>query len=75
MKYFPNSKKIKILKYLNIFFKKGQKEKSEKTLKKAFALVKKIERINPLLIFLDSFQKAKPFCEIKNLNIRGNIKK
>jgi small subunit ribosomal protein S7 len=75
MKYFINTKKTKILKYLKIVLKNGHKEKSETVLKKVFALIKNNEKLNPLLIFLDSFQKAKPFCEIKNLNIRGNIKK
>lgn len=75
MKYSITFKKTKVLKYLKVFLKKGQKEKSEKALKKAFAFIKQHEKINPLLIFFDSFQKAKPFCEIKNLNIRGNLKK
>lgn len=69
------NQKTKILKCLHICLKKGNKEKIEKLLKKAFALVKKSEKVNPALIFLDSFHKAKPFCEIKNLNIRGNLKK
>ena len=75
MKAYLNAKKTKILRYLKICLKKGNKEKSEKALKKAFALIKRFEKINPLIIFLNSFQKAKPFCEIKNLNIRGNLKK
>jgi small subunit ribosomal protein S7 len=77
MKNYLNSsnKKTKILKYLKFCLKKGNKEKTEKILKNAFALVKKSEKINPLLIFLASFYKARPFCEIKNLNIRGNLKK
>lgn len=75
MKNSLNSKKTKLLKYLKICLKKGKKEKIEKVIKKSFALIKRYEKINPLTIFLDSFQKAKPFCEIKNLNIRGNLKK
>jgi small subunit ribosomal protein S7 len=70
-----NSKKIKVLKYLLMCLKKGKKERNENALKKAFALVKRFEKINPFLIFLDSVQKVKPFCKIKNVTIKGNLKK
>lgn len=70
-----NSKKIKVLKYLLMCLKKGKKERNENVLKKAFALVKRFEKINPFLIFLDSVQKVKPFCKIKNVTVKGNLKK
>lgn len=75
MKVYQSTNKTKILRYLKICLKKGKKEKSEKSIKKAFSLIKRIEKVNPFLIFLEAFQKAKPFCEIKNLNLKGNVKK
>lgn len=75
MKKCLSSKKTKILKYLKICLKNGYKERNEKAIFKAFSLIKRFEKVNPLIIFLDSFHKAKPFCEIKTLNMRGNLKK
>lgn len=73
--YLLKQKKFLILKYLKVLFKKGKKEKNEKALKLSFAFIKKIKKINPLVVFIDSLQKAKPFCEIRSLRVKGSIKR
>jgi small subunit ribosomal protein S7 len=44
-------------------------------LKLSFSNLKKLKQVNPLILFLDFIKKARPFCEVKSLRIRGSIKK
>lgn len=73
--YLLKQKKFLILKYLKLLFKQGKKETNEKLLKLSFSFIKKFKKKSPLLIFLDSIQKAKPFCELRSLRIKGSIKR
>mmetsp|Transcript_12519 Transcript_12519/g.32328 ORF Transcript_12519/g.32328 Transcript_12519/m.32328 type:complete len:98 (+) Transcript_12519:4179-4472(+) len=68
-------KKLLISAYLKLFLKQGKQGKTEKLLKLSFSNLKKIKQMNPLLLFLDFIKKARPFCEVKSLRIRGSIQK
>ena len=58
--------------FIKVIQKKGNKEINEKTLRGAFSYIKKINKKNPLFIFLNALEKCKPFCEIKSLKISGS---
>jgi small subunit ribosomal protein S7 len=68
-------KKLLISAYLKLFLKQGKQGKTEKLLKLSFSNLKKLKQVNPLILFLDFIKKARPFCEVKSLRIRGSIKK
>jgi len=68
-------KKLLISAYLKLFLKQGKQGKTEKLLKLSFSNIKKIKQRNPLILFLDFIKKARPFCEVKSLRIRGSIQK
>jgi small subunit ribosomal protein S7 len=63
------------LKYLKLFLKQGKKETNERMLRLGFASIKKLKKVNPILIFLDAVNKARPFCEIRSLRVKGSIKR
>ena len=66
-------KKFLILKYLKLSIKKGKTETNEKLLKLSFSFIKTFKKKNALTILLDAIQKAKPFCEVKSLKIKGTM--
>ncbi|YP_001874793.1 ribosomal protein S7 (mitochondrion) [Hemiselmis andersenii] len=68
-------KKLLISTYLKLFLKKGKQGKTEKLLKLSFSHIKKIKQLNPLILFLNFIKKARPFCEVKSLRVRGSIQK
>lgn len=68
-------KKFIVLKYVKLFLKKGYKETHENLIKLTFSFIKKLKKKNPFSIFIDSIQKAKPFCEMRSLKIKGSIKR
>lgn len=70
-----HKKKFILTKYLKLSFKNGKKESKEKSLRLIFSLTKRFKKINPLSILLDALQKAKPFCEIKSLRVKGSIQR
>lgn len=61
-----------IASFIKVIQKRGNKEINEKTLKGVFSYIKKINKKNPLFIFLNALEKCKPFCEIKSLKISGS---
>jgi small subunit ribosomal protein S7 len=73
--YLLKQKKFLILKYLKLFLKQGKKETNERMLRLGFASIKKLKKVNPILIFLDAVNKARPFCEIRSLRVKGSIKR
>lgn len=68
-------KKFLILKYLKLSIKKGKKESNEKLLKLSLSLIKNVQKKNALIVLLEAIQKAKPFCEVKSLKIKGGIQR
>jgi small subunit ribosomal protein S7 len=68
-------KKNLFSKFLKTFVKQGKKEKTEKKLKLSTALIKKVGKINPLIILLDFIKKVRPFSIIIFLKINGSFQK
>lgn len=68
-------KKFLVLKYLKLSIKKGKKESNEKLLKLSLSLIKNVQKKNALIVLLEAIQKAKPFCEVKSLKIKGGIQR
>jgi small subunit ribosomal protein S7 len=68
-------KKFLLSKYIKSFIKQGKKEKTELLLKLSFSFIKKTKKLNPLTILLDFLKKARPFCEVKSLKIKGSIQR
>lgn len=68
-----NKNKFFISKYQKLFFQQGKKEKIELMLKILFSFLKKQQKNSPLFLFLGFFFKARPFCEVKSLKIKGKL--
>jgi len=58
--------------FIKVIQKKGNKEPNEKMLKNVFSYIKKVNKKNPLFVFLNALERSKPFCEIKSLKISGS---
>ena len=58
--------------FIKVIQKKGNKESNEKMLKNVFSYIKKVNKKNPLFVFLNALERSKPFCEIKSLKISGS---
>ena len=58
--------------FIKVIQKKGNKELNEKMLKNVFSYIKKVNKKNPLFVFLNALERSKPFCEIKSLKISGS---
>jgi small subunit ribosomal protein S7 len=43
----------------------------ELTLKNTFSILKKLNNLNPLIIFKEAIHRSKPFCEVKSIRISG----
>lgn len=71
--YIIKKKKFLISKYTKLFITQGKKEKIERLLRLSFSLIKQIKKTNPLIVLLDFIKKTRPFCEVKNLRIKGSI--
>jgi small subunit ribosomal protein S7 len=61
--------------YIKFLIKKGNKHKFFIVLQNTFSSLKKITKQDPLLIFLNIVKNVEPFCEVKNLKIRGVTRK
>jgi small subunit ribosomal protein S7 len=70
---YINKKKRLILNYLKILLWDGKQERGESILKSSFAIIKQLRSKNPLIVLLDCVKKARPFCEVKSLRIKGNV--
>lgn len=68
-------KKFLLSKYLKLFSQQGKKEKTEQLLKLSFSFIKKTKKTNPLIVLIDFIKKARPFCEVKSLKIKGSIQR
>ena len=65
-----NNKYI-LISFIKILQKNGKKELSELTLKNTFSILKKLNKLNPLVIFKEAIYRSKPFCEVKSIRISG----
>ena len=65
-----NNKYI-LISFIKTLQKSGRKELSELTLKNTFSILKKLNKLNPLLIFKEVIYRSKPFCEVKSIRISG----
>lgn len=68
-------KKFIISKFIKLFLKNGDKETHENLIKVSFSFIKKLNKKNPIVILLECIKKAKPFCEMRSLKIKGTIKR
>ncbi len=59
--------------FIRILQKKGLKELAELTMKESLSILKKEIKEHPLLLFVVTLTKLKPFCQIKSIKISGNI--
>jgi small subunit ribosomal protein S7 len=66
-------KKFVVSKYIKSFIKEGKKEKAEHLFKLTFSFIKKAKKVNPLIMLLDFIKKARPFCEVKSIKIKGSL--
>jgi small subunit ribosomal protein S7 len=60
-----------IISFVKIVQKSGLKELSELVMFNVFRFIKKMTGKCPFILFIDSFNKAKPFSEIKMIKISG----
>jgi small subunit ribosomal protein S7 len=67
--------KYTLISFVKILQKKGLKELAELTIKESLSILKKDIKKHPLIIFVLSLTKLKPFCQIKSIKISGNIYK
>jgi small subunit ribosomal protein S7 len=61
--------------FLKFLIKKGNKTKNFIGINNIVSLLKKITKQDPFFIFFKIIQNIEPFCEVKNLKIRGVIRK
>ena len=67
--------KYTLISFVKILQKKGLKELAELTIKESLSILKKDIKKHPIIIFVLSLTKLKPFCQIKSIKISGNIYK
>ena len=60
---------------LKSLIKKGSKIKYFAVFSQFISLVKRMTKKDPFLIILKSIENVEPFCEVKNLKIRGLVHK
>nr|QIC54972.1 ribosomal protein S7 [Cryptophyta sp. CCMP2293] len=60
---------------LKFLIKKGNKTKSFIVINNSLSLLKKMTRQNAFIILFKSIKHVEPFCEVKNLRIRGVTRK
>ena len=64
-----------ILHWLRLLLTNGNKLKNFTLINKIFFLIKKATTSNPFMIILKSIKNVEPFCEVKNLKIKGVVRK
>lgn len=60
-----------IISFIRIIQKNGIKELSELIVYNVFRLIKRLNKKCPFIYFVDSYNKAKPYSEIKQIQISG----